>query len=135
MSAFATRQRDVVVPFPFSRTSRRVYPGGPPHGGDKPRRSYGRAAKRTPAEPSMLDRLLSVFVAVGLALLLWLYARSREQEILDNVQIPVQITLNGSQAEQYSLETHADCRIMVSFSGSPARIRELRGILQRGELT
>jgi hypothetical protein len=82
----------------------------------------------------MLDRLLSMFVAVGLALLLWLYARAREQEILDNVQVPVQITLSGSQAEQYNLETHADCRVMVSFSGSPARIRELRGILQRGEL-
>src|SRR5262249_1605808 len=82
----------------------------------------------------MLDRVLSVVVAVGLALLLWLYARSRDQEILDNVAIPVHLSLVGSQAEQYSLETHGDGRVMVSFSGPPARVRELRGILQRGEL-
>jgi hypothetical protein len=82
----------------------------------------------------MLDRILSVVVAVGLALLLWLYARSRDQEILDNVVIPVQLALAGSQSEQYNLETHGDVRVMVSFAGAPSRIRELRGILQRGEL-
>ena len=82
----------------------------------------------------MLDRILSVFVAVGLAILLWLYARTRDQEILDNIAIPVQLSLVGSQAEQYSLETHGDGRVMVSFSGTPPRIRDLRGILQRGEL-
>jgi hypothetical protein len=82
----------------------------------------------------MLDRILSVLVAVGLALLLWLYARSRDQEILDNVVLPVQISLVGSQAEQYNLETHGEARVLVSFSGPPPRIRELRGILQRGEL-
>ena len=82
----------------------------------------------------MLDRILSVFVAVGLALLLWLYARSRDQEILDSVAVPVQLSLSGGQADQYNLETHGDGRIMVSFSGPPARIRELRGLIQRSEL-
>jgi len=82
----------------------------------------------------MLDRLLSVFVAIGLALLLWLYARSRDQEIFDNVAIPVQITLNGSQAEQFSLEAHGDGRVLATFTGPPSRIRDLRGIAQRGEL-
>ena len=82
----------------------------------------------------MLDRILSVFVAVGLALLLWLYARSRDQEILDNVAIPVQINLSPSQADQYNLETHGDGRVLVSFSAPPPRIRELRGMLQRNEL-
>jgi hypothetical protein len=82
----------------------------------------------------MLDRILSVFVALGLAMLLWLYARSRDQEILDNVAVPVQLSLIGSQAEQYSLESHGDGRVMVSFTGPPVRIRELRGMLQRDEL-
>ncbi len=82
----------------------------------------------------MLDRLLSMFVAIGLALLLWMYARSRDQEILDNVAIPVQLSLSGNQTEQYSLETYGDGHVMVSFTGPPVRIRELRGILQRGEL-
>ena len=82
----------------------------------------------------MLDRILSVFVAIGLALLLWLYARSRDQEILDSVAVPVQMSLSGSQADQFSLETHGDGRVMVTFAGPPTRIRELRGILQRGEM-
>ena len=82
----------------------------------------------------MLDRILSVFVAIGLALLLWLYARSRDQEIFDNVVIPVQLSLAGNQADQYNLETHGDGRVLVSFTGPPARIHELRGIVQRGEL-
>ncbi len=82
----------------------------------------------------MIDRILSVFVAVGLAMLLWLYARSRDQEILDNVAIPVQLTIAGGQADQFSIEAHGEGRVMVSFTGPPSRIRELRGILQRGEL-
>src|SRR5436305_1975083 len=83
---------------------------------------------------AMLDRVLSVFVAVGLALLLWLYARSRDQEVLDNVPVAVRLTLANKQGEQYSLETHGEGRVMVSFTGPPLRIRELRDVIQRGEL-
>jgi hypothetical protein len=52
----------------------------------------------------MLDRLLSALVALCLAFLVWLYARSRDQEILDNVPLPVSVTLAASQADEYSLE-------------------------------
>src|SRR5207248_2934033 len=45
----------------------------------------------------MIDRLLSLFVAVSLALLVWLYARSRDQEVLDHVPIPVEVTLAPGQ--------------------------------------
>ena len=41
----------------------------------------------------MTDRLISLAVAIILGFLVWLYARSRDQEMLDNVPIPVQITL------------------------------------------
>ncbi len=82
----------------------------------------------------MLDRILSILVALSLALLVWLYARSRDQEILDNVPIPVQVSLPSSQAEHSSLEINGSSQIVVSFSGPPARIRELRGMVQRGEL-
>src|SRR5262249_9699701 len=45
-------------------------------------------------EPTgMIDRLISFLVALSLAFLVWLYARSREQESLDNVPVPVQISL------------------------------------------
>jgi hypothetical protein len=82
----------------------------------------------------MTDRLLSSVVAVSLALLVWLYARSRDQEILDNVPIPVQLMLGSNQADHYSLEVNGPSQVMVSFTGSPPRIRELRGMIQRNEL-
>jgi hypothetical protein len=82
----------------------------------------------------MFDRLLSVVVAVSLALLVWLYARSREQEMLDNVAVPVQVVLSPRQAEQYDLELIGPAQVPLSFSGAPARIRELQGMLQRKEL-
>jgi hypothetical protein len=83
----------------------------------------------------MLDRTLSFLVAVSLALLVWLYARSRDQEVLDSVPVPVQISLTPHQAEHYSLELGGDAVVPVTFTGPPARIRELRGVLQRNELS
>jgi hypothetical protein len=82
----------------------------------------------------MLDRVFSALVAVSLAMLVWLYARSREQEMLDNVPIPVAVTLAVNQADNYVLEINGPSQVLVSFSGPPPRIRELRGIVQRGEL-
>ncbi len=82
----------------------------------------------------MLDRGFTVAAAVGMAALVWLYARSRDQEILDNVPVPVQISLAPGQAEHYSLELAGPAQVPVSFAGPPSRLRELRGLLQRGEL-
>ncbi len=82
----------------------------------------------------MIDRMLSLVVALSLALLVWLYARSRDQEVLDNVPVPVQVTLEAEQAEHYQLEVSGPSHVMVSFTGSPLRIRELQGMLQHNEL-
>ncbi len=82
----------------------------------------------------MLDRILSSLVALSLALLVWLYARSRDQEILDNVPIPVQVSLDPGQAEQASLEISGSSQVVLSFTGPPSRMRELRSMVQRGEL-
>ena len=82
----------------------------------------------------MLDRLLSVFVAVSLALLIWLYARSRDQETLDSVPVPVDVVLGTTQAEQYSLEIVGPAQVLATFSGTPTRIREVRSLLQRDQL-
>jgi hypothetical protein len=82
----------------------------------------------------MFDRMLSLVVALSLALLVWLYARSRDQEVLDNVPVPVQVTLEPEQAEHYRLEVAGPNHVMVSFTGSPLRIRELQGMLQHNEL-
>ena len=82
----------------------------------------------------MVDRLITMLVALSLACLVWLYARSRDQEMLDNVPVPVLITLAQGEEEFYDLEVSGPTQIPVSFIGPPSRIRELRSILQRGEL-
>jgi hypothetical protein len=82
----------------------------------------------------MFDRMLSLVVALSLALLVWLYARSRDQEVLDNVPVPVQVTLAPDQAEHYRLELSGPNHVMVSFTGSPLHIRELQSMLQHNEL-
>src|SRR5438045_3714285 len=82
----------------------------------------------------MLDRFISALVALSLGFLVWLYVRSRDQETLDNVPIPVQIMLAPGQSSYYELEVNGPNQVPVSFSGPPSRIRELRGLLQRGEI-
>lgn len=82
----------------------------------------------------MLDRMFSFVVALGLAVLVWLYARSRDPEVLDNVPIPVQVSLTPAQAEHYDLEVTGPAQVPVSFRGPPSHIRELRGLLQEGGL-
>lgn len=83
----------------------------------------------------MTDRLVSGLVSIVLAFLVWLYARSRDQETLDNVPVPVRVTLSDSDAGQYVLEVNGPGYIPASFSGTPSRMHELREMLQRGELT
>jgi hypothetical protein len=82
----------------------------------------------------MLDRIISTVVALSLAMLVWLYARSRDQELLDNVSLPVNITLAAHQVEHFYLELGSAGQVMASFSGPPSRMRELNGLLQRNEL-
>jgi hypothetical protein len=81
-----------------------------------------------------MDRLLSFLVALCLAWLAWLYARNRDPEILDNVPVPVQVTLAPGQAEAFDLEVTGPCQIPVSFRGPTSRIAELRNLLQEGGL-
>jgi hypothetical protein len=82
----------------------------------------------------MFDRIISSLVALSLAMLVWLYARSRDQELLDNVPLPVNVTLAAQQVDHFTLEVGSAGQVLASFSGSPARIRELSGLLQRNEL-
>jgi hypothetical protein len=77
------------------------------------------------------NTVLEVLVALSLAFLVWLYTRSRDQEILDQVNIPVEIQLARAYAANYDLEINGKSRVAVSFTGPPSRIRELRRKLQR----
>ena len=82
----------------------------------------------------MFDRLISVVVSVALAFLVWLYARSRDQETIDNVPIPVRVALPEPDVGQYSLEVNGPGYVSASFSGPPSRMHELREMIQRGEM-
>jgi hypothetical protein len=76
--------------------------------------------------------VLEALVALSLAFLVWLYTRSRAQTALDDIEIPVQITLASGTAGTWQLEINGSSRVPVSFSGPPSRIRELRQEIQRG---
>jgi hypothetical protein len=76
--------------------------------------------------------LFEMLVALSLAFLVWLYTYSRGVETLDMISIPVQINLASGTAGNYDLEIQGTNRVPVSFTGPPSRIRELRGLLQRG---
>jgi hypothetical protein len=82
----------------------------------------------------MVDRLISILVSVALAFLVWLYARSRDQETLDNVPIPVRVSLPERDTGQYLLEVNGPGYVPASFTGPPSRMHELRDMLQRGAL-
>jgi hypothetical protein len=75
---------------------------------------------------------LRAVVALSLAFLIWLYGRSRYQESIDDVLIPVHIALAAEDQNQHELEVTGPSRVVASFSGPPALMRELRGQLQRG---
>lgn len=89
---------------------------------------------RMVANSPVMDRLISASIAMILGFLVWLYARSRDQEMLDNVPVPVQISLVAPQAEQYDLQITGSSQVTASFAGPPTRMRELRNLLQRGGL-
>jgi hypothetical protein len=76
--------------------------------------------------------LLKVVVALSLAFLVWLYARSRHQETLDDVLIAVHVALAESNQGHFDLEISGNSRVLVSFAGPPSCIHELRSLLQRG---
>lgn len=82
----------------------------------------------------MFDRLISGLVSVSLAFLVWLYARSRDQETIDNVPIPVRVALPERDVGQYLLEVNGPGYVPASFTGPPSRMHELREMIQRGEL-
>ncbi|MSR30754.1 MAG: hypothetical protein EXR99_04535 [Gemmataceae bacterium] len=93
--------------------------------------------KMKPKSPrsKWLDRCSSIAVSLALALLAWLYASNRDQEVLDPITIPVEITLNPAQADNYLLEILGPKQAAVSFKGSPLKIRQARELLQKEQIT
>ncbi len=78
--------------------------------------------------------LLEASISLCLAFILWLYLHGRTQTAIDHVQIPVQVQLSPSQRDQFVLETPPTPRVMVSFTGQNARLKQLRKKLQQGQI-
>jgi YbbR-like protein len=76
--------------------------------------------------------LLKGVVALSLAFLCWLYARSRHQETLDDILIPVRVALADADEGRHDVDIAGTSRVLVSFGGPPSCMRELRSQLQRG---
>ncbi|MCS7016335.1 MAG: hypothetical protein RMJ19_00155 [Gemmatales bacterium] len=83
--------------------------------------------------PTRWQRVSTPLIAFGLAVVLWLYMRSRDLEVLDNYPVPVEITVAAAQADWYELELGGASEVRVSFIGPPSRIRDLRTRLQSGQ--
>jgi hypothetical protein len=90
------------------------------------------ALRTTIRGPRPWQLLLDALVALSLAFLVWLYIRSRAQTTLDDVEVPVQITLASGTAGNWQLEINGSSRVPVWFSGPPALIKELRQQIQHG---
>src|SRR5206468_3237779 len=78
--------------------------------------------------------VLEIMVALCMAFLIWLYTHSRGEVTLDNVLIPVTLQPAQSQQEHYELDIQGPRQVTASFSGPSSRIRELRRMLQRGQV-
>jgi hypothetical protein len=87
----------------------------------------------------MSDRIVTPIIALGLAVLVWLYTRSRDQEVLDNY-VEIDLQVDPAQADSYELEIKGPSekgsrpQVRVSFAGPPSRIRELRAKLNKGQV-
>lgn len=75
----------------------------------------------------MFDRfVITPIVAIGLAFLVWVYLRSRDQEV-QSFPIPVEVTLDPTQADRFSFDGKPESQtIRVKFYGLPNRLRELK---------
>lgn len=80
-----------------------------------------------------VDRFSSLAVAFALALMAWLYGSNRDQEIIENVTVPVVVSLNSLQQDNFVLDVVSNMKVHVSFSGSPLKIRELRRSIEHDE--
>jgi hypothetical protein len=78
--------------------------------------------------------VLELLVALSLACLAWIYTRSREELSLDQVEVPVKLMLAPGLEGKYDLQVNRSNRILMSFTGPPSRMRELRSQLHHGQL-
>jgi hypothetical protein len=81
----------------------------------------------------MLDRLVTPIIAIGLSFLVWVYIRSRDQDVCER-DIPLTLQVSPSQAEHFALEHTEPKTVPIAFSGPPSRIREVQNLFRQGAL-
>lgn len=75
----------------------------------------------------MFDRyFITPIIALGLAFLVWVYLRSRDQEV-QSYPIPIEISLDPQQQDRYSFDGKPENQtVRVKFYGLPSRLREVK---------
>src|SRR4051794_26617600 len=82
----------------------------------------------------MFDRyVVTPVIALGLAFLIWVYLRSRDQ-VVEPYQIPVAVTIDAQQADRFEFETKLDAKVRVKFYGLPSRLQSVKDMVGAGEL-
>lgn len=79
----------------------------------------------------MFDRyIITPIIALGLAFLVWVYLRSRDQEV-QSYPIPVEISIDAQQSDRYSFESKpTNQTVRVKFYGLPSRLREVKELVE-----
>lgn len=72
-------------------------------------------------------------IALGLAFLIWVYLRSRDQEV-QVYSIPVEISIDGLQMDRYDFESRPDVKLRVKFYGLPKGLRAVKDMVDLDEL-
>lgn len=81
----------------------------------------------------MFDRIVTPIIAIGLGFLVWVYIRSRDQEVWER-DVPLVLTVAPSQIDQFALSENEPTAVPVAFSGPPSRIREVKSLMRQGAL-
>lgn len=82
----------------------------------------------------MFDRfVVTPVIALGLAFLIWVYLRSRDQEV-QVYSVPVKVSIDAQQEDRYVFESKPDTKMRVKFYGLPARLRAVKEMVDLGEL-
>lgn len=80
-----------------------------------------------------MNRLAAVLTSVVLAVLVWFYARSRDQTLYERAPVPVTVRLSAD-VDYYRLEQKRS-NVLASFVGPRAEIDKLQERLAGGRLT
>ena len=82
----------------------------------------------------MFDRyVITPIIALGLAFLIWVYVRSRDQDV-QNYFMPVEVAIDPQQADRYVFEGKSELKMRVKFFGLPRQLRQVKESVDQDDL-